>query len=258
MAKQRLDLQRIVHAPLSWHDYYREEFTKKQIYLHHTGSHPNPHEFIEYWRETEFRIASSVIIAGKPYPNDTTFKDGDIYQCFPAKYWGLHLGLHSKNNRIPLVYKNVEQTRFLERHSISIVLCNAGWLSWENGKFYSSFRTVIPEDEVVEYLDKYRNKRFYHKYSNAQIESLRQVLVFLCERFQIPKTYQTDMWNISKNALEGKAGIFSHTSVRTDVFDCHPQPELVRMLRELEQPLDTPELSSTTHARNASEELPKI
>jgi hypothetical protein len=66
------------------------------------------------------------------------------------------------------------------------------------------------------------------------------------------------MWNISKNALEGKSGIYSHTSVRTDVFDCHPQPELVRMLRELEQPLDIPELSSTTHARNASEDLPKI
>ncbi|MCS6834156.1 MAG: N-acetylmuramoyl-L-alanine amidase, partial [Flammeovirgaceae bacterium] len=211
---------------------------------------------IMLWKQTEFRVASCVIIAGKPYPGDTSFKDGDIFQCFPAKYWALHLATHAPTNKIPLVYKNIEHTRTLEKHSISIVLCNAGWLTWENGRFYSSFRTVIPEEEVVEYLDKYRGKRFFHKYTHAQIESLRQLLVFLCEHFGIPKTYKTDMWNISRNALEGNPGIYTHASVRSDVFDCHPQPELVRMLRELDQPDDTPELTSTTHARNASEELP--
>jgi hypothetical protein len=130
----------------------------------------------------------------------------------------------------------MEVTRKLEKASVGIEICNAGWLTWENGKFYSSFRTVIPNEEVIEYVDKYRGQRFFHKYTDAQIESVRQLLVYLCDTYKIPKDYQADMWDISENCLSGKPGIFTHTSVRSDKTDCHPQPELVKMLMELSQP----------------------
>ncbi|MFT5914800.1 MAG: hypothetical protein ACJAWV_000790 [Flammeovirgaceae bacterium] len=233
--KTKLDLSRITLDRLNTREYFQDVNDKKQIYLHHTVSHPSPVNDINSWRSLPYRIGTAILVAGKPYERENYYEDGAIYQTFSSKYWAYHLASHSRANQIPKKYKTVSNTRMLERGSIGIEICNAGWLSWENGKFYSTFRTVIPEDEVIEYVDKYRNKRFYHKYTEAQIETVRQLIVFFSEVYDIPTDYQTDMWDISENALSGKPGIFTHTSVRSDKTDCHPQPELVKMLMELNE-----------------------
>ena len=41
------------------------------------------------------------------------------------------------------------------------------------------------------------------------------------------------MWDISDKALAGEAGVWTHVSFRTDKSDCHPQPELIQMLKSL-------------------------
>ena len=56
------------------------------------------------------------------------------------------------------------------------------------------------------------------------------------------------MWDISENALSGQPGIFTHTSVRSDKTDCHPQPELVRMLIELDKEEEQPNIASSAHS----------
>jgi hypothetical protein len=42
------------------------------------------------------------------------------------------------------------------------------------------------------------------------------------------------MWEVSKEALKSVPGIWSHTSVRSDKSDCHPQLELIAMLKSLQ------------------------
>lgn len=237
--KQKLDLGRIKLSLMRPTDYFKEETPKKQIYLHHTVSHPSPTGDIRHWKSLSYRIGTCILVAGKPYDNDKGYVDGDIYQVFSSRYWAYHLASHFSGNQIPAKYKTRTNTRFLEKMAIGIEICNAGWLNWENGKFYSTFRTVVPEEEVIEYVDKYRHKRFYHKYTDAQIETVRQLLDYFCDKYDIPREYDAGMWDISENALSGKPGIYTHTSVRSDKTDCHPQPELVRMLMELNQP-DTP------------------
>ena len=245
-SKPKLDLGRIKMDRLNSREYFREQYPKKQIYIHHTVSHPSPVNDVNTWRRLPYRIGTCVLIAGKPYPRENYYEDGDIYQTFSSRYWAYHLASHGRANQIPAKYKTRANTRMLEKHAIGIEICNAGWLTWENGKFYSTFRTVIPEDEVIEYVDKYREQRFFHKYTDAQIESLRQLLDFFCERYDIPRDYQADMWDISENALSGCPGIFTHTSVRSDKTDCHPQPELVKMLMELkEEPAPPPVLEDS-------------
>ncbi len=234
----KLDLSKIVFDTLGPKDYFRQVFTKKQIYLHHTVSHPSPVNDIASWRASSYPIATCVVVAGQPYSNENYYKDGTIYQCFSSKYWAYHLASHFSGNQIPEKYKKRSITRELEKAAIGIELCNAGYLEWKNGKFYSTFGKQIPENQVVEYTDNYREKRFYHKYTLAQIETLRQLLVFFCKRYDIPTTYQEDMWDISETALQGTPGIFTHTSVRSDKTDCHPQPELVKMLMELSKQED--------------------
>ncbi len=247
--KQKLDLSRIKLNLMRSTDYFREENHKKQIYLHHTVSHPSPVNDIRSWQSLSYRIGTCILVAGKPYPNEDYYEDGDIYQAFSSKYWAYHLASHFSGNRIPAKYKNRTNTRMLEKMAIGIEICNAGWLTWENGKFYSTFRSVIPEDQVIEYVDKYRGQRFFHKYTDAQIETVRQLLDFFCDKYSIPRTYNPSMWDISEDALSGKPGIYTHTSVRSDKTDCHPQPELVRMLMELgEEDTSAPALAHSVSA----------
>jgi hypothetical protein len=168
-----------------------------------------------------------------PYPRETSYRNGDVFSAFPSKYWAMHLHAHAAGNRIPLKYKNREHTRELERRSIGISLCNFGPLTYESGRFYSSFRTIVPEEQVIEYVHGYRKHRFYHKYTQAQLDSLRRILLQFCHDYNIAKTYQPDMWDINVHALKGDEGIFTHASIRSDVTDCHPQPELLRLLMGL-------------------------
>jgi hypothetical protein len=41
------------------------------------------------------------------------------------------------------------------------------------------------------------------------------------------------MFDVSKEALSGESGIWSHTSFRSDKSDIHPQGELIKMLKSL-------------------------
>ena len=39
------------------------------------------------------------------------------------------------------------------------------------------------------------------------------------------------MWNASTYALEVKSGIYTHVSFRKDKSDCHPQKELIEIIK---------------------------
>ena len=41
------------------------------------------------------------------------------------------------------------------------------------------------------------------------------------------------MWDISQEALSGKAGIWSHTSFINYKSDCYPDERLIKMLKSL-------------------------
>ncbi len=62
---------------------------------------------------------------------------------------------------------------------------------------------------------------------------MRQLLVYWGERYEIPLTYNEDMWDVSDRALAGQDGVWSHTSYRSDKSDIHPQPEMIAMLKAL-------------------------
>jgi hypothetical protein len=41
------------------------------------------------------------------------------------------------------------------------------------------------------------------------------------------------MWSVSKNALSGVAGVYTHNSYRRDKSDISPQPKMIEMLKKL-------------------------
>ncbi|MBX2842108.1 MAG: N-acetylmuramoyl-L-alanine amidase [Flammeovirgaceae bacterium] len=259
MEQPPLDLSKIILDRLDKKSgYFSEIFPKKQIILHHSASNINPFELIDSWRKNSLKAAASLVIAGKPSVVGANYNDGDIISVFSSRYWALHLNCHSKKNNIPASFKNRNHTRSLEKASIAIMMCNAGPLTFSNGKFYTRHKTLVPDNEVIEYIEKYRGSNFYHKYSDAQIESLRQLLDFLCNLYDIPRMYQPDMWGISPSALGGQPGIYTHTSFRTDLSDCHPQPSLIEMLVELGKGNNTKEEVSKSDVPATKEKTKKV
>ena len=202
--------------------YIKEEHPKKQIYLHHTAGNASGENTFKYWAGNKERIATCVSISG---PGDV---DGLIVQGFSSKHWAFHLGLkESTFNRFGLPYQS------LDRISIGIEICNWGQLVPKNGKFINYVGKPVPEDQIC-VLDKpFKGHKYFHNYSDAQIESTRKLLLLWKERYGIPLTYKESIWDISKDALAGVPGVYTHNSVRTDKIDVYPHPKLIQMLKSL-------------------------
>lgn len=191
--------------------YFKQVFPKRQIVLHHTASGPGTAGDINWWKQTPERVATCVIVA----------RDGIIHQLFSSKYWAYHLGLSTSNN--------LE----IAHQSIGIETDSWGQLAFKNGKYYSYTGAEVPKQDVIEYPNLYRGHRYYERYTSQQIESIRLLLEYWCEIYQIPANYIVSMWDVSKQALSGTPGIWSHTSFRKDKNDVHPQPDLIEMLKSL-------------------------
>ncbi len=207
----KLDLSKIIQVKFSESQYYKEEQIKKQIVLHHTVSGPDARNVFEAWASNPEHIATAFVIAG----------DGAIYQGFNSKYWAHHLGCKTSNNLA------------LNKASIGIEVCNWGGLTLKDGKYYTTYKREVAPEFVIDYGKKFRGYRFFHKYTPEQIESLRQLVVYLAKKYKISMDYKEDMWDISKDALAGKGGIYAHVSFRADKSDMHPQEELVRMFESI-------------------------
>ena len=219
---KKLNLQEIITVDFPEDQYIREATDKKQIVIHHTVSGQGVNGDIAWWRSTADRVGTAIIVGW----------DGKIYQCFGSKYWAYHLGLKTANNKA------------LNMGSIGIeidawgglVRTNRQWYpaKWDKDlkKFVADTR-VAPIQNVQVYEQGFKGFYGFEKYTDAQIEAVRQLLVFWSERYKIPLEYKEDMWNISNKALAGESGVWTHVSFRTDKSDCHPQPELIKMLKSL-------------------------
>jgi len=215
---KKLDLSEIVSLSFPDDQYIRKEYPKTQVVLHHTASGRGVNGDFRWWVKDKKRIAVALIIGA----------DGTIYQLFSSAYWAYHLGLRDST-----FHKKGVEYKLLDKTSIGIEIDSWGWLKESKGKFYAYTGQEVSKDSIVEYKDAFRGKHFYEAYTPEQIESVRQLLVFFHEKYGISLAYNEDMWDVSENALRGNNGIYTHVSFRPDKFDCHPQPELIKMLKSL-------------------------
>jgi hypothetical protein len=173
------------------------------------------------------RIATCVAISGKGASNSY---DGEIVQGFPSKNWAYHLGVKQEVfAAYGVTYQN------LDKLSIGIEICNWGPLTQKsNGKYYNYVDKVVPNDQVCELSVPYKGYKYWHAYTDAQIEAVRQLLVYWKGIHNIDIEYnETDMWSVSKSALSGVQGVYTHNSYRKDKTDVSPQPKLIAMLKTL-------------------------
>jgi N-acetyl-anhydromuramyl-L-alanine amidase AmpD len=205
--------------------YLHTDYEKVQIYLHHTAGNSDGGRVFSHWAKTETRVATCVCISGK----GANSGDGKIIQGFSSRDWAYHLGLKSstfKSRGIP--YKS------LDKISIGIEICNFGYLKKDDdGNFRTYVDSIIPKEDVIELKKPYRGYKYWHNYTDAQIESVRKLLLYWNDRYGIPLDYNEDVWDITDRALKGEKGIFTHNSVRTDKRDIYPHPKLIKMWKSL-------------------------
>lgn len=204
--------------------YIKEEHPKKQIYLHHTAGNPSGEGVFSGWAGNKERIATCVTISGK----GKNCVDGQIIQGFSSKYWAFHLGLkESTFQSAGVSYQS------LDKISIGIEICNWGQLTAKDGKFINYVGKSVPEDEICALSKPYKGYKYFHNYTDAQIASVKDLLLLWNDKYDIPLDYNEDIWDITPRALRGEKGIFTHNSVRADKIDVFPAPKLIEMLKSL-------------------------
>lgn len=217
-----LDLNKIKWYPAPQKEYHQEIFNKKQITLHHTASGGNSKGDMDYLNGDAQGAVNTAFFLDR---------DGTWWQAFSSKYWSAHLGVPQSTFVKFKVDNNVKN---LHQHSIAIEIDSWGYLTKKGDKYYSYAGVEVKPENVIYYKDGFLGQDYYEKYTNAQISALQDMLVYLCNTYNISKEYNCNMWEVSADALSGKNGIWTHISYReSGKWDCHPQPELITMLESL-------------------------
>lgn len=274
----------IKSVPLNLGEYGTEKIKKDTIYLHHTAGSHRPDWTVAGWNSDrtksggKLRVATSYVVGGISTTDGNTEWDGVIVRCFPDDMWAHHLGLEAANNEA------------LNKKSIGIEVCNYGPLKLSNdGKYYNYVNRPVPASQVIELSKPFKGYKYYHKYTDKQLESLRMLLIDLGRRFGIdlkaglrkylvneglilpsglsiidqqkwlnakgfvgkdgkplkedgdngPNTQFAascvgqNPFDVNKEALNGLPGVWTHVNVRSDKFDCSPQPNLIAMIKSL-------------------------
>lgn len=213
-----LDIQKIVQKRLSKGQFFEEPSDKTQIYLHHTAGNGNAEGVARFWNSNDSQIATAFIVG----------ENGTIVQCFSSKHWAWHLGIDSQDFATRgLPYKN------LNKLSVGIEVCNWGMLKEKNGKFFNYVGGEINPSYVTTLETPYKGYKLWYKYTDEQIEATRQLVVYLCETYGIPKDYRKEIWSLDNEAFKGTKGIYTHNSVRKDKADIYPCPRMIKMLENL-------------------------
>lgn len=211
---------KIIQDNLPKNQYYDETQIKRIIVLHHTAG-GTAASSIDWWRNTTEKVATTVVID----------RNGIVLQAFPFDKWGSALGIRQSifdKYKLPNINKRLDQI------SIQIEIANWGELQKKGDKYYTYTGREIEFENVQTYNKPFRGSLYYEKYTEKQINTLKELIINLNKLYpEIKLNYNEDMWDVSTRALRGYWGIWTHTSFRPDKNDCHPQPELINMLKSL-------------------------
>ena len=212
-------------------EYHTGPNKPEYLFLHHTAGGDNPYATVDMWNDdARGKIATEFIIGGQSVNGKSTKNDGIIVKCMPDGGFGAHLG------------ENGSQSMHI--NSVGIEVCNFGPLTKVGNIFKTYTGTIVHPDQVCDLGFKFKGFQYYHKYSDAQIEALRELIIFIKERNGInikkglvewlnTKTAQ-EAFDFNKDAWSGKVkGMLTHTNTRRDKSDMSPQPNLIKMLKQL-------------------------
>ena len=203
--------------------YFQEETLKDKIVLHHTVSGNGSAGDENSWINNKNKVSTMFLIE----------RDGTINQYYSSKYWSHHLGVKSTTfTKYGLKANNTN----LNKSSISIELDNWGPLTkLGTNKYKTAYGSTISLDDskVTYYENGFKGNNYYESYTEAQLRSLGSLLLYLRDNKVISLEYNPEIWNVTKENLLGKNGLYTHVSFREDKSDCHPDINLIELIKTL-------------------------
>lgn len=219
----------LIQIDLPENQYVPKDTKKNQIFLHHTAGSGDPYAVVDWWKSTPEAVSTSFIVArGNGKQSKGSWNDGDVFQCFSSAKWGWHLGLKAAN--LP---RGSKSTLRLNADAVGIEICNWGFLTQKNGRLVTYAGRTLPDIDIIELDKPFKGYRFWQRYTDAQIENTRKLMIVLGNRWNIPLKYKgyDQLFQLSNRCFQGESGVWTHNSVRRDKFDVFPQPELLQMLQ---------------------------
>lgn len=205
--------------------YFPGPVKKQWIFLHHTAGWENPYQVADMWaRDNRGNVATEFILGGQSVKDGNAKFDGELIQCFPEGGYGWHTGTGNS---------------VMHRNSVAIEVCCMGQIV--NGKTYVN--TPANPDQIVKLAKPFRGFQLWHRYSDAQIKTLKQWILFVAEKYNIDpriglveyvKAKGADGFNVlDLSRAEKVPGMYSHSNVLRGKVDMFPQQELIDMLLSL-------------------------
>lgn len=215
---------KIKEIPFVSSQFYPESQDKNQIVLHHTVSDPTAYlGDVNSWLSDSQRVATYAILS----------YDGTLNKCFKSTQWGHHLGVKQIDLKRMGFNDYLYRNELLNKHSIAIEIDAWGGLIKQGNQYINAYGKPISKDlEVIEV--NWRGYKYFQKYSDAQIETLAELLPILMKANNIHSYGLKDgNFDLRKDALQGVSGIFSHSNYRADKSDLYPDKRIVELLNSL-------------------------
>lgn len=237
----------IKQAFLPMGEYYKGPVDKTHLFGHHTAGWEDPYKTISSWgKDKRGEIATEFVIGGQKVTTQKGTYDGEIVQAFPKGGYAWHLGVGRRPvhiNSIGIEVNNfgqLTQNGYYKKDEKD----NKIWIEGKPNTMYTYTGTEVHPDQVIRLNQPFRGYEFWHNYSDAQIESMRKLIIHISKRDDIdvskglPEMIKEvgahnafDFCDV--NHVEKHPGFWMHTNVRPDKVDMYPHPKLVKMLLTL-------------------------
>ena len=199
---------------------------KEYLFLHHTAGWDDPFNQVDQWaRDSRGTIATEYVIGGQSVRGNSAQYDGVIVHAIPPGGYGWHLGQNG--------------SQYMHTHSVGIEVCSFGWV--KDGRTYAG--TNVHDSQIVRLPEPFRGFETYHRYSDAQLLSLYNLIIHIANRDNIDireglvrgvRAIGPRAFEFNEDAFYGRVkGMWTHTNTRKDKTDMFPQPELIDMLLTL-------------------------
>ena len=238
--KQVMQNGKLVWVP----NYFPGPFKKRWIIFHHTAGWENAKATVDFWSNDGASIATEFVVGGKNINGNDTGHDGMTVRCMPKGAYAWHT---ATGNTV------------MHRESIGVEICSMGGLTkdgfykvangktiWVAGKantFYTAYGNPVSETEVYDLGWTYRYHRYFHKYTDKQIEQCKLIAEYCRDEHGIDiKAGIADL--IRKDGVE-KAfgyilghvdktpGIYTHGNVFQGKNDIYPDSRFIDMILSL-------------------------
>jgi N-acetyl-anhydromuramyl-L-alanine amidase AmpD len=184
--------------------YIAEPSEKSLITIHNTGSLTAQSSF-NYWASNIERVGTCYIVDRQPA----------IYEVFPPDCWAWGMKAGEAN----------------EKRAIQIEIVNAGplklvgdRLNWWPENFSRSLCKISDTDQYVKLDKPWRGYQYWHRYPDAQINAVADLVQQICTTFRIPKTTGNlglgEVWGWQ--FLSTFKGIIGHHNIRFEKVDPGP------------------------------------